>query len=53
MLSFHNFPSYPYQQFQLIIHPFHEVFTLSLVLSDSLSNFNKKYDQLYKISPKP
>lgn len=33
--------SYPYQQFQLITHPFHEVFTLSLVPSDNLSYFNE------------
>ena len=40
MLSFHNFPSYPYQLCQLI-HPCHEVFTLSLVPSDNLSIFNE------------
>lgn len=33
--------SYPYQQFQLISHLFHEVFTLTLVPSDNLSYFNE------------
>lgn len=40
VLRFHNF-SYPYQQFQLLIRPFREVFTLPLVPSDNLSYFNE------------
>lgn len=41
VLSFHNFPSYPHQQFWIIVHPFPEVFTLSLVPSDNVSYFNE------------
>lgn len=49
VFSFHNFPPYPYQRFQLIIHPFHEVFTLSLAPSENLSAFNENMTNFTKL----
>lgn len=49
VFSFHNFPPYPYQRFQLIIHPFHEVFTLSLAPSENLSDFNENMTNFTKL----